>query len=243
MYNPNGDSVEQAGLKALHAEAIMRVEYDPDYTGSGSIAYPSGFFADRMRDLAQLIKLDTDLSLRIATIDFGGWDTHTAQNNYFNNALGELSQSIEAFLDDLAQSGGDYFDRTTIIMQSEFGRRAFQNYDEGTDHGSGNIMLALGKPVTGGAVYGTWPGLYPGSDWVNYVNPNSGTFEPELFEGAVATTTDFRHILGEFLMQRCQYNTAALSSVFPGFTGYSPLGIFKPLSVATGNVILSDNFE
>ncbi|MEZ5591502.1 MAG: DUF1501 domain-containing protein [Gammaproteobacteria bacterium] len=248
LYNPVGDSIEQAGFQALTAEEIMRTSYDSDYTGSGTVPYPiesGGSFPRRMRDLAQLIKLDTDLSLRIAALDFGGWDTHTGQNsgNYFDNSLGVLCQSIAAFLDDLAQSGGDYFDRTTIILQSEFGRRAFQNYDQGTDHGSGNIMLALGKPVAGGAVYGEWPGLYPGSDWVTYPNPKTGLFTPELFEGAVATTTDFRNVLGEYLMQRCQYSTNTLSSVFPGFSNYSPQGVFKPLGGATGNEILSDNFD
>ncbi|MCB1809956.1 MAG: hypothetical protein KDJ99_33725, partial [Candidatus Competibacteraceae bacterium] len=68
-------------------------------------------------------------------------------------------------------------------------------------------------------------------------------YTPELFEGAVATTTDFRNVLGEYLMQRCQYSTNTLSSVFPGFSNYSPLGVFKPLGGASGGVILSDNFD
>lgn len=249
LFNPAANSVELAGSQALNAEAIMRESYDPAYTGSGTIPYPISNdypFPNRMRDLAQLIKLDPDLSLRIATLDLDNWDTHSGQDtgNFFANQLNVLCQSLAAFIDDLAKSGSDYLARTTIILQSEFGRRAYQNFDQGTDHGNGNIMLALGESVNGGAVYGTWPGMYPGSEWVNYANPKNGSFEPELFEGALATTTDFRHILGEFLMQRCQYTPTALANVFPGFSNYSSLGVFKPLNTGPGgNMIMADDFD
>ena len=250
LYDINGDFIEQAGAQALHAEEILRVNYDPDYSSSGTIPYPiendapsNQQFPQRMSDIAQLIKMTPDIGLRIATLDFGGWDTHSGQDdgNFFNAQIDLLSRSIEAFFDDMEQSGNDYANRITVIMQSEFGRRCFQNNDRGTDHGNGNLMLAIGKQVNGGQIYGTWPGIYPGADWVNFPNPKNGSWEPEIFDGALATTTDFRRVLSEYLLKRGQHTTATQSYVFPDYSGYSEMGIFNPLQDGS-NMILEDSF-
>lgn len=250
LYDPTGDFIEQSGAQALVAEAIMRESYDPAYTGSGSLVYPGGnYFAERIKDIAQLIKLDPDIGLRIATVDFGGWDTHVDQEsgNYYSNNLGTLCQAIEAFFDDLESSGGDYAERTTMIVQSEFGRRWFENADSGTDHGNGNFMLVCGKQVNGGQLYGAWPGVYPGLNQfgIGYPNPKDNSETPELFNGALATTTDFRQILGEYLMKRGQHNATTLNYVLPDDPNYSwqynPLGIFNPITI--NNEILMSGFE
>lgn len=232
LYDINGAAIETAGARALSAEAIMRQSYDETYAGMGSVPYPAdNDFAARLRDTAQLIKLDTDIGLRLVTLDYDGWDTHTGQNddNFFSNNLGALSQALEAFFDDLNKSGGDYADRTTVIIESEFGRRLYENADRGTDHGNGNVMLAIGKNVNGGSIYGSWPGLYPGNEWVNYPNPVNGSWQPELFEGALSVTTDFRRVISEYLLKRGQHTTGTLNYVFPGYSGYTPLGIFNPI--------------
>jgi hypothetical protein len=74
---------------------------------------------------------------------------------------------------------------------------------------------------------GTWPGLYPGSDWVNFPNPINNSWEPQLFEGALSVTTDFRRVISEYLLTRGQHTMTTLNYVFPGYSGYSPLGIFN----------------
>ncbi len=229
IYALGADGVSQAGSQALAAEAILRTSFNPDYTGAGSIGYGSSRIADQMRDVAQMIKLD--LGTRIFALDYQNFDTHTSQDNpaNYNDLLQELSNALAAFLDDLEQSGGAYADRTTVIIQSEFGRRLYQNISAGTDHGNGNMMLVMGKKVNGGLVYGDWPGIYPGTadGWVNYPNPKNGTTEPELFQGALSTTTDFRRVLSEYLSVRCQHTQSTLDFVFPGYSGYTPMGIFQ----------------
>jgi uncharacterized protein (DUF1501 family) len=149
-----------------------------------------------------------------------------------------------AFLDDLDQSGGGYADGTTVIIQSEFGRRLYQKISNGTDHGNGNLMMVLGKQVNGSALYGEWPGLYPGTadGFVDFPNPKNGTTMPELFEGVLATTTDFRRVLSEFLAVRCQNTSETLDYVFPSYSGYLPMGIFQPLALAE-ETIFSHGFE
>ena len=194
--------------------------------------------------MAQVIKLD--LGTRLFTLDYYGWDTHASQDDPegYDQSLAYLSRAVAAFFDDINNSGGTIADRTTIIIQSEFGRRLFENNSRGTDHGSGNLMLVLGKQVNGGKIYGSWPGLYPGTadEWVDYANPKNGSTEPELFEGALSVTTDFRQVLTEYMQVRGQHTTLTLDYVFPGYTGYSPLGIFKPL-VEKPDMIFKGDFE
>jgi len=105
-------------------------------------------------------------------------------------------------------------------------------------------MLVIGKQVNGGKIFGDWPGLYPGTEdeWVDYPNPKNGSTEPELFEGALATTTDFRRVLSEYLQRRCQHNSSSLGFVFPDYSAYEPMGIFKAL-IDDSDVIYRSGFE
>jgi uncharacterized protein (DUF1501 family) len=48
----------------------------------------------------------------------------------------------------------------------------------------------------------------------------------QLYDHAdLAVTTDFRQVLGELLSTRL--GNPNLETVFPGFNGYNPLGIFR----------------
>jgi uncharacterized protein (DUF1501 family) len=49
-------------------------------------------------------------------------------------------------------------DDVTLLVFSEFGRRASENTSLGTDHGTANHMYVIGKPVKGGH-YGEVPSL------------------------------------------------------------------------------------
>ena len=244
IYALSNDEVSHAGNQALSAEQILRTSFNRNYTGAGNQPYQSNRIGDQLKDVAQMIKLD--LGPRTFTLDYGGWDSHSGQNapDNFDNPLQNLSNAIAAFMDDLNSSAGDYADRTTVIVQSEFGRRLYENNSQGTDHGSGNIMLIIGKNVNGGKIYGDWPGLYPGTedDWVEYANPKNGSTESELFEGALSTTTDFRRILSEYLQKRGHHTDQTLNSVFPGYTGYSPMGIFSTLA-DPADAIFDSGFE
>ena len=92
---------------------------------------------------------------RIAMIETGGWDTHSAQEARLSRQLTSLDQLIAAIRVGL----GDTWQQTTIIIATEFGRTAAANGTGGTDHGTGSAALILGGDVSGGRVIADWPGL------------------------------------------------------------------------------------
>lgn len=176
-------------------------------------SWPTGGFAEQLWTIAQSIRFN--LGLRYATLDLGGWDTHEGQGtagsgyNYYQNKINELSAALAAFYSELNATG--QMSRVTVIVQSEFGRRVRANANGGTDHGYGNPMLVLGGAVNGRRFYGTWPGLNP-----EILSP---TF------GDVPVTTDYRRVVSEIMIRRMA--NPNLSTIFPGYTGYSALGIVQ----------------
>jgi uncharacterized protein (DUF1501 family) len=110
--------------------------------------------------------------------------------------LSELGAGLAALHTDLL----DYAERLTIVVMSEFGRRAQENASLGTDHGHGSAMLLLGGQVRGGRIHGAWPGLADGQ-----------RFGP----GDLAVTTDYRDVLAEVCLKRL--NNPALEAIFPNY--------------------------
>jgi uncharacterized protein (DUF1501 family) len=174
------------------------IAYTPEYNAS----YPQGGLGNSMRTVAQLVKMD--VGLQVATVDFGGWDTHEGQANIFPTLLDVLSRALHAFFNDLY----NFQNRLCVVVMSEFGRRLKANRSAGTDHGHGNLMLAMGGGIRGGRMYGTWPGLAT----------------EQLDNGVdLKITTDYRTVLAELLERRTA--NANTDSVFPGFGATTPVGL------------------
>jgi len=92
---------------------------------------------------------------RIAMIETGGWDTHSAQDGRLTRQLKSLDTLIAALRDGL----GATWQKTTVLVATEFGRTAAANGTGGTDHGTGSAALILGGDINGGRVIADWPGL------------------------------------------------------------------------------------
>ena len=92
---------------------------------------------------------------RVAMIETGGWDTHTAQEGRLTRQLKSLDSMIAAIRDGL----GPIWQKTTIVAATEFGRTAAANGTGGTDHGTGSTAMILGGDVNGGRVLADWLGL------------------------------------------------------------------------------------
>ena len=101
--------------------------------------------------------LSRDDGPRMAMIETGGWDTHSAQNPRLSNQLKALDTMLASLRDGL----GPLWDKTTVLVATEFGRTAAANGTGGTDHGQGSVAMLLGGAVNGGRVIADWPGLKP----------------------------------------------------------------------------------
>ncbi|MCK5795294.1 MAG: DUF1501 domain-containing protein, partial [Anaerolineales bacterium] len=138
-----------------------------------------------------------------AAIDLGGWDTHFAQgvqDGQMARLMGDLSAGLAAFHSDLER----HMSEITLVVMTEFGRRAYENASLGTDHGHGGLMFVMGGSVNGGQVITRWPGL----EKENLVGP-----------GDLAVTTDYRDVLSEILSKRL--NNPAKTEIFPGYDAQS----------------------
>ena len=226
-------SLERAGRDAADALEYMRTfNFDPyhptdnpgGYQPGGGATYPSDDFGTQLRNLAQMLKSPLKTGLIAAAVDHGFWDTHESQGmpnpgvanhwDVFGNLVEELGSALEAFYSDLNATsiggGRTLMDQVTVIVQSEFGRRVLPNASGGSDHGYGNVMLAIGNRVHGGQLHGSFPGL----------DDNS------LYEGEdVAVTTDYRQILSEALIDRMGLPAGQIGQVFPGFSHASGAGV------------------
>lgn len=120
---------------------------------------------------------------RIAMIETGGWDTHSAQNPRLAAQLKALDTMLGALRDGLGPVWAD----TTVVVATEFGRTAAANGTAGTDHGTGSLAMLMGGAVAGGRVMADWPGLRT-SDLYEGRDLRATTSLDALVAGAAAET-------------------------------------------------------
>lgn len=174
--------------------------------GAPGATYPEGDFADRLAELARLIK--ADVGVRVASVDVGGWDMHTNLGTLDGGAMKQQLTALGDSLGAFAQDLGPRLDQVTVVVMTEFGRRVEQNANAGTDHGHGAAVLLLGGGLAGGAVHGHWQELAP----------------DVLEQGDVPGWNDYRDVLAEVVGKRLGLGADALAQVFPGHRA-QPVGV------------------
>jgi uncharacterized protein (DUF1501 family) len=182
--------------RAARAELIGDLAGEMRQADNG--APPANSFPAQATRLAYLI--GRDRRIRLAFASLGGWDTHVNQGNH----QGQLANHLRPLGDGLAALakglGADFAD-TVVVVISEFGRTVHENGDGGTDHGHGNVIWVLGGNVTGGRIYGDWPGLAP----------------TQLYQRRdLAVTSDYRVVLAAILERHLRLGDAQLADIFPG---------------------------
>ncbi|MES2902072.1 MAG: DUF1501 domain-containing protein [Pseudomonadota bacterium] len=132
---------------------------------------PSGAFADDrlaqcLRKLATMLPRFKDMGYRrqVFLVHWGNFDTHTYQRGANPNSqdaqLLVAAKALAAF-DSSIQSAG--LDQNVVTLStSDFGRTLSPASGGGSDHAWGNHWFALGGPVAGGQVLGTFPTLVAG---------------------------------------------------------------------------------
>lgn len=202
MYADFGDPLESAAVNTTKTIELLETIDFAGYAPAGGAVYPGSDFGYALRSTAALIK--ADVGVEAVAVDLGGWDTHDDQgplNGWMDYLMGDLASGLAAFHADLYASGREDF---ALVAMSEFGRNVFENGSDGTDHGHGGMMLALGGAIAGGRVLTDWPGLDP----------------DQLYQGQdLAITIDYRDVITEILTQRAGNPDAA--TIFPD-AGYRP---------------------
>jgi len=139
-------------------------------------AYPATPLGRSLALAAQIV--GSKICTKVIYLQHGSFDTHVSQQATQNRLLGEFSDAMKAFYDDLAAHGND---RNVLTMTfSEFGRRLEENASRGTDHGEASPLFLIGGGVKGGT-YGTYPDLASSSS------------------GNLPFTTDFRSVYATVL--------------------------------------------
>ena len=95
---------------------------------------------------------------RVGLLEIDGFDTHALQGNE-QGEHAELLEDLDNILRFFKKRMGPLYDDTAIVTVTEFGRTAFENGTQGTDHGWGSSMILAGGLVNGKQVVSDWPGL------------------------------------------------------------------------------------
>jgi len=148
--------------------------------------------------------LAENATLRGATLEMSGWDTHNQQIARLTQQFRQLDAGLAA----LRAGLGSAWDSTVIAIGTEFGRTVAVNGTGGTDHGTASVMFlaggalaAGGRAAAGGKVLGDWPGLAAS----------------DLHEGRdLRPTSDVRAWLGGALRLAWGLDEDAVQRVFPG---------------------------
>ena len=139
-------------------------------------SYPATPLGRSLALAAQII--GSNVGTRVLYVQHGSFDTHIGQKATQDRLLGEFSDAIKAFYDDLGAHGND--NRVLTMTFSEFGRRVAENASRGTDHGEASPLFLIGGGVKGG-IYGAYP---------NLANTNMGNLKFD---------TDFRSVYATVL--------------------------------------------
>ncbi|MHC4169967.1 MAG: DUF1501 domain-containing protein [Planctomycetota bacterium] len=165
----------KAEVNSRRIEAAMK--------SGGGAEYPAFRLAKTLRTVAQLIRADAGIRIFFTELGgggIGGFDNHANQLGNHCALLGQLSESLAAFVDDLEKD--KLLDRVLLMTISEFGRTLKENGRRGTGHGASAPIFLAGGRLKGGRV-GSHPSL------------------TDLDNGALKFHTDFRRVYATVLDQ------------------------------------------
>lgn len=154
MYGGHAlEPILRDGLGLRRAAAAL---YRDEMQAASRGASPAAGFAAEAGRVGRLMRERPEYS--VGFVEIGGWDTHAGQGGV-NGALANQLQSLGQGLATLAQTLGSEWERTRVVVMSEFGRTFRENGSLGTDHGHGTTLCVLGGGGGGGRIVGTQPEL------------------------------------------------------------------------------------
>jgi len=124
----------------------------------------AGDIGNQLDVVAELIK--AGLPTKAYGISASSFDTHAGQLQAQGLLLSQLDAGVQNFMGAFPQGSTGL--SPVILIYSEFGRRPESNSSGGTDHGSANVVIAVGPSVKGG-FYGHMQSLRRLDDLGNFV--------------------------------------------------------------------------
>ena len=152
-----GNNVQNR-LKDIPVPEAIAALYEDEQT-----ILKSSYIGRQCRNVYDSFACSDIFNLRIASMEYPLWDSHKKQVDWIEPKIEDLFGDGKAF-DILTQciknDMPDAYEKMIILVSGEFGRQLASNGDRGTDHGKGNSVLLIGKPVKGG-IYGE---MFPQSE-------------------------------------------------------------------------------
>ncbi len=178
--NASRKFLDEVARSARESSALVRAAWDNYRT---PIDY--GIIPVDLPKVAAMINAGLSTRLFYVSYRHNAFDTHVQQNEQHGRLLSYVSDGIAGFMKDMERIGRA--DDVTVLVFSEFGRRAAENTSLGTDHGTANHLYVIGKQVAGGH-YGDAPSL------------------TDLDEGGnLRFTTDFRRVYATLIEDWLQH--------------------------------------
>jgi uncharacterized protein (DUF1501 family) len=183
--NPSQQFLEDVAQSARQASAQVRAAWRNYKT---PVDY--GILPMDLPKVAAMINAQLPTRIYQTAYRHNAFDTHVHQTEQHQRLLTYVSDGVSGFMQDMKRIGRDK--DVTVMVYSEFGRRAAENTSLGTDHGTANHVYLVGQAIKGGH-YGQAPSL---------TNLNA--------DGNVLHTTDFRRVYATVMEQWMGANSQAL---------------------------------
>ena len=190
--------IDNDQITTLYSEAISNAFNN----GSNSTSYDDSDLSNQLKTVARLIS--GGLESKVYLVKLNGFDTHFSQIQSANDIQGdhnelltELNNAISSFMQDISSQG--FQDDVVGLTFSEFGRKAKENGNLGTDHGEIAPMFVFGSAINGG-VSGTNPDLTEATQ--------NNNWQLETFQ------FDYRETLGTLLQDYLGADDNAIDSTF-----------------------------
>lgn len=175
--------------------------------------FGSGEVADGLRALAKALPTFKSQGYRrqVFLVSWGSFDTHANQRGNDpktqDTQLGVMAKALTAFDETNKASGVDM--NVVTLMMSDFGRTVRPGSGGGSEHAWGNHWFALGGPVNGGTVIGSFPSPVLGGPDDGDRNKN-GRHVPTIGTDQVGAT----------VMQWMGLDPSAFHEVFPNLANF-----------------------
>ena len=125
-----------------------------------------GNLGNNLRSLASVLPVfkQQGLKRQVFLTQWGGFDTHTNQRGNADNTqdsqFAVLAKALSAF--DATNLANGLDGNVVTLVMTEFGRTVRPGSGGGSEHAWGNHWMAMGGPVAGGNVLGSFPSLVLG---------------------------------------------------------------------------------